>query len=721
MADTSSIDRRFLGSARSSVGKNNILDYIPRSERSFKGSESSRRESGYTLASSPRLGSASHRSYTDSVVHLPLHVAHSINPAPHAISPQFVHSHCVSPTPEDVTKDLTKGTLCVRKKKIAGLFRFAVVSNQVWCVTDEGLRVVGQNARDITQFEDQQYTSIVGAQNRVFAATRSGVINVFDTQLVDQVARLEGHTGPINALCVCSDGVWSAGVDGSIRLWELETGNHKRMLSLPASEVEITCLATHRFEIWAGAENGNIYIFDPTISDEPREVLQAHSAGVHAMCVNENQIWCGSDDRAISIWDAHSKREVTRLSKHSGRVGVLANVGSRIWSGAHDSKVGVWNPKKGELIGFLPGGYSQIYDIAVVGLFVWVATKDELLRIFISQNLLECAQADLNKYCLSSVEELDGLLSSTVLENIQLYQLLRTLYTQLMRSEAWYSCKTEAVFLLQGSGEREIRLPDLAEKLQDLEARWLALKEQALEAWDLPTMARELQANLRSIEKAKCELAEIRALFNEFERNAVRAHDTVQTEFNWTVAELSRATKEIAELRADDLTLEGENRILALQQEVSISTAKSAALQRKLDEGTRQLEQLTADMSALTEGTKVLEKKSADLVQQTRVVDDAAHSLRLDNDTKEREVQFLKDQLAQKTSETTTNKQELEKVNPITMDADLKKKQERLTLVEKQLRDVRAANSTLTAQTASLKTKAKQLEEKDQEACCVIM
>ena len=57
-------------------------------------------------------------------------------------------------------------------------------------------------------------------------------LSVWDTTSMKRVRRLEGHTSLVTSIAVAADGrsAASAGVDGSVRLWDLETGRERSRL-----------------------------------------------------------------------------------------------------------------------------------------------------------------------------------------------------------------------------------------------------------------------------------------------------------------------------------------------------------------------------------------------------------------------------------------------------------------------------------------------------------
>ena len=109
-----------------------------------------------------------------------------------------------------------------------------------------------------------------------------------------ETARLEGHSGPVAALCLLPDGRLASGADdNTIRLWDVA----------------------------AGAETAR---------------LEGHSGRVTALCLlPDGRLASGADDNTIRLWDVAAGAETARLEGHSGPVAALCLLpDGRLASGA---------------------------------------------------------------------------------------------------------------------------------------------------------------------------------------------------------------------------------------------------------------------------------------------------------------------------------------------------------------------------------------------------
>src|SRR5207249_1024668 len=75
--------------------------------------------------------------------------------------------------------------------------------------------------------------------------------------------------------------------------------------------------------------------------------LWGHTGPVSSVCFSPDgeRIVSGSEDKTVTVWDAHTGQEIRTLKGHNGRVWsvVFSPDGKRILSGSDDTTVRVWD------------------------------------------------------------------------------------------------------------------------------------------------------------------------------------------------------------------------------------------------------------------------------------------------------------------------------------------------------------------------------------------
>jgi WD40 repeat protein len=136
--------------------------------------------------------------------------------------------------------------------------------------------------------------------------------NITDGAKLDLFKRQagEGHTGEVNAVTVARDGrhVVSGGDDGTVRLWELDSG--------------------HQLHTFAGADGHRGKVFAVAVSPNSRTVLS------------------GGFDKSARLWDLASGRLIAKFDHaESVEAVAIAPDGTTALTGSRDRTIKVWDLK----------------------------------------------------------------------------------------------------------------------------------------------------------------------------------------------------------------------------------------------------------------------------------------------------------------------------------------------------------------------------------------
>eukprot|EP00697_Spironema_sp_BW2_P001296 gnl/Spiro4/11748_TR6203_c0_g1_i1.p1 gnl/Spiro4/11748_TR6203_c0_g1~~gnl/Spiro4/11748_TR6203_c0_g1_i1.p1 ORF type:complete len:672 (-),score=162.73 gnl/Spiro4/11748_TR6203_c0_g1_i1:63-1811(-) len=408
-----------------------------------------------------------------------------------------------------------------------------------------------------------------------------GAIRVYNTQTLDLEKILHHNTTGKGVFCLINTpmGVLSAAQDLTIKLWN--SGSHDRKATfagLPESAKSITSLVATAHEIWAGCEDGCIYIFntDHLLDDDdapyhkPQAAhIQAHNQSVSCLLKVGDQVWSGSADGFIRVWNSNHQL-VHELAYHTAGISALANVSEgRVWSASSDKKVVIWNSQTLAVENVLPGDFDAVYDIEPVGMFVWLAARDHLIRMYLTQGIAEDAQRLVTKYCANSISELEEMYAHALEVNEELLFLIRTTFSHMIRAGIVSDAEAEQHNAAQKrrSGRDWHNLPlsvrtthqanwaDGAtvsiEELQDRLTRFTrardAERERTLQKFDLDVLRRQEVAREETTDPISYELRGLRQTLHDCEQAKV------------TIAQNSKrlqeprvdATKQLADKRAE--------------------------------------------------------------------------------------------------------------------------------------------------------------------------
>ena len=158
-----------------------------------------------------------------------------------------------------------------------------------------------------------------------------------------EIARFEGHSGMVLALCLLPDGQLASGsTDGTIRLWDVATGAEMARLDGQGGSVRaLGLLADGRLA--SGSDDGTIRLWDVARVNATR--LEGPSSAISALCLlPDGRLASGSTDTTIRLWDPVTGVETARLEGHTEDVNTLCLLADgRLASASYDGTIRLWD------------------------------------------------------------------------------------------------------------------------------------------------------------------------------------------------------------------------------------------------------------------------------------------------------------------------------------------------------------------------------------------
>jgi WD40 repeat protein/tRNA A-37 threonylcarbamoyl transferase component Bud32 len=205
--------------------------------------------------------------------------------------------------------------------------------------------------------------------DRVITCSSDRTIRIWNVGTGEELKRIEGHFGAVNALASTPDGryILSGSDDKTVRLWDVMTGKE--------------CL---RFD--------------------------GHTGGIYSVALSPDatQLLTASGDRSVRLWDVATGKLLVNLKGHTGPVMFAAFTpeGRRLVTASLDGTARLWNLESGKplcyLIHFTNGGWAAITPQGFT-FDCGVTTQEHLLKIIWLLNPLTrskhlLSEADIEKF-----------------------------------------------------------------------------------------------------------------------------------------------------------------------------------------------------------------------------------------------------------------------------------------------------------------------------------
>ena len=233
-------------------------------------------------------------------------------------------------------------------------------------------------------------------------------------------AILRGHTDKVTSIALSPDGrvIASASFDGTIRLWDIKTGQTIKELSIskmPLFAVSFSPDGQYIAYSYAVDEDCSIYIWNLNKNCH-QCVLKGHESVIRSISFSHDgsSLVSASNDGTVRIWDI-SKGKCKKVMCDEGKFmlsAVYSPDGSYIAAASYDKYVRIWSAVSGKLIHKLDGHTDIVTNVAFSpdGRMLASGSEDNTICIW-DTNTWECKRVlkGHNRFVTSTVFSPDGL------------------------------------------------------------------------------------------------------------------------------------------------------------------------------------------------------------------------------------------------------------------------------------------------------------------------
>ncbi|KAF8350396.1 F-box/WD repeat-containing protein 11 [Amanita rubescens] len=163
----------------------------------------------------------------------------------------------------------------------------------------------------------QLYTYPITGRQTLFTSSRDKTVKEWDLESRKASRVFSGiHTGSVLSICVHSGFLASAGTDGMVVVWDLNSDKLVKVISDHADSVLCVRFDSERMVTCSKDQTMRTYSFPDLV---PQFVLSEHRAAVNAVSIYKNLIVSGSGDRSVKLWDLETGKLLRTYEDHHSR------------------------------------------------------------------------------------------------------------------------------------------------------------------------------------------------------------------------------------------------------------------------------------------------------------------------------------------------------------------------------------------------------------------
>jgi small GTP-binding protein len=224
---------------------------------------------------------------------------------------------------------------------------------------------------------------------RMLASSSSdGTILLWDAETGECLHMLEGHKGEVWSVAFDPSGrmLASGGDDETVKLWDSETG--ECISTLRGHDNYVNCVVFNPLACTMASVSETVVKIWDLETHECISTLDEHTGYINSVAFDPagRTLASGSDDKTVKLWNLETSECINTLKGHKGVVWDVAfdPAGRTLASGSDDKTVKLWETVHGKLLRTLEGHTEEVLDVSFLttGMLLGSKSFDETIRIW---------------------------------------------------------------------------------------------------------------------------------------------------------------------------------------------------------------------------------------------------------------------------------------------------------------------------------------------------
>jgi WD40 repeat protein len=223
----------------------------------------------------------------------------------------------------------------------------------------------------------------------VASASFDGTVKLWDVTTGQDIKTLKGHKSQVTSVSFSPNGkiIASASFDRTVKLWDVTTGLEIKTFEGHNSKVLSVSFANDGKTVASASSDKTVKLWDVTTGQNIK-TLKGHTDEVWGVSFSPygKTIASVSSDKTVKLWDITTGQEIKTLKGHNSKVlGVsFSPDGKIVASASEDTTVKLWNVTTGRDIKTLKGHRNWVYGVSFSpnGKTVASASSDRTIKLW---------------------------------------------------------------------------------------------------------------------------------------------------------------------------------------------------------------------------------------------------------------------------------------------------------------------------------------------------